>query len=366
MHAVDVDTSCSEGGATGSAPRVSAILVRALIEAVAASGTPIEDCLRKAGISAQQFETPYGWVEVSELDRLIQSAVEISGDAAFGLHWSERSPMMKFDVLATATAYAPTLREALACVLRFQTLLCERAELTLIEGEGSLHLCFTPVATTELSARVRAELGISSLLRLMRHVGAPESAVLGVAFVHQAPGYASEYTRLFGERVRFGQLRTSIEIDAAWLDRRVHHANVELHQLLTTQAQDVLTRVQARAGYADQVRDYLRRALPRQPDLREAARALAMSERSLRRRLSEEGQSYSVILYESRRLRARQLLLTDPVRSIKQIAVDVGFTSGAAFFRAFKRWTGESPAAYRAARLHRPRNVLAVAAQAEC
>jgi AraC-like DNA-binding protein len=53
-----------------------------------------------------------------------------------------------------------------------------------------------------------------------------------------------------------------------------------------------------------------------------------------------------------------QQLLTETARSIKQIAAEVGFTSTAAFFRAFKRWTGESPSAYRSARLGRGPGVL--------
>jgi AraC-like DNA-binding protein len=260
--------------------------------------------------------------------------------------------MMKFDVLAMATAYAPTLRAALTCVLRFQTLLAEHAELALFEHEDSAFLRFAPTACTELAARVRTELGISSLMQLMRHVGAPETAVLRIAFAHRAPAYRPEYARLLGTQVRFAQACSGIEIDASWLDRPVHHANAELHQLLTRQAQEVLTRVQARVGYAEQLREYLRRAAPRLPDVREAARGLALSERSLRRKLAEEGWSYSAIVYEARQRLARQLL-SDALRPIRQVASDVGFSSSAAFFRAFKRWTGESPAAYRSARMAR-------------
>jgi AraC-like DNA-binding protein len=210
-------------------------------------------------------------------------------------------------------------------------------------------LRFLPVTTSALASRVRVELGIACLVRLMRHVGAPETAVLGVAFAHAAPVYAHEYARFCGPNVRFGQPHAEIVIDAAWLDRRVHHANVELHRLLTQQAQEVLTRVRVRVSHVAELRDYLQRVFPRLPDAREAARALAISERSLRRRLAEESWSYSALLDEMRQRLAGQLL-AGPSRSIKQIAAEVGFTNGTAFFRAFKRWTGESPAAYRRAR----------------
>jgi AraC-like DNA-binding protein len=83
--------------------------------------------------------------------------------------------------------------------------------------------------------------------------------------------------------------------------------------------------------------------------MREVARSMGLSERSLRRRLAEEGWSYSTILQENQLLLA-QRLLTDPTRSIQQVGHDVGFTSTAAFHGAFKRWTGESPAIFRSAK----------------
>jgi len=336
---------------TEHSSRISRIFVQALLEAVEASGASVDEFLRRAGPLTQQFATPYGWVEAAEVDRLTCLAVEVSGDPAFGLHWVERSPMMKFDLLTVVTAHAPTLRDALDCVLRFQPILYERPELTVLERPHSVFLRLAPLASSELALRVRTEFGVAALLRLMRHVGAPAAAVRSIAFAHRAPSYAQEYSLLFGDRARFGRACSGIEIDAAWLDRRLHGANVELYQVLTLQAQQVLARVQSAVRHAGQVRDYLRLQFPRLPEMREAARALAMSERSLRRRLAEEGWSYSAILQESQLLLAQQRL-ADPRRSIQQVASDVGFTSTAAFHRAFKRWTGESPAVFRSTGTH--------------
>jgi AraC-like DNA-binding protein len=334
----------------GQALRVSAIYARALIEAVEAAGVPLEALSRAAGLPPEQFANPYAWIEVAELDRLVSCAIELTGDPAFGLHWCERSPMMKFELFAMVTACAPTLREALACLLRFQPILTERPELELVERADSTIMRFVPLATTELGLRVRTELGVFGLVRLMRHVGAPAGAVRRIAFAHRAPPYVQEYERLFDGRARFAQAYSGIEVDSAWLDRHVHNTNHELHQLLTIEAQQVLSRVRSASGYGGQVRAYLRRQFPRLPEMREAARALALSERSLRRRLAEEGLSYSAILQESQLLLARQLL-GDPTRSIQQVAFEIGFTSTTAFHRAFKRWTGESPAVFRSAAL---------------
>jgi AraC-like DNA-binding protein len=331
-------------------PRVSTIFVRALIEAVETAGVPADEFVRAAGVSMERLTESYGWMDVAELDRLTQRAVDLTGDSAFGLHWVERSPLMKFELLAMIIASAPTLREALGCLLRFQSLVYERPELEMVESEDRVQLRVCPVASTELGLRVRTEMAVLAFVRLMRYVGAPSEAVLRIAFVHRAPDYAHEYARLFEGRACFGQARSGIEIDPSWLDRRLHHANVELFRLLIVQGERVLANIQSTTGYSGQVRAYLRRLFPRLPQMPEAARALALSERSLRRRLSEEGLSYSAILQESQ-LRLAQQLLADPTLSIQQIGHDVGFTSITAFHRAFKRWTGESPAAFRNTRL---------------
>lgn len=334
----------------GRAPRISNIFVRALVEAVEAAGIRGDGFLREARVSPEQLADSYGWLEVAELDRILERAVALTADCAFGLHWVERSPLMKFDLVALITANAPTLREALACLLQFQPILFERPELQIIECAERVQLDVSPVATTELGRRVRTEVSILGLVRLMRYVGAPATAVRRIAFSHRAPSYAHEYVRLFDGRARFGQTHSGIEIDPVWLDRRLAHANVELHRSLTIEGQRVLANIHRSDGYAGQVRAYLRRVFPRLPQMREAVRALGLSERSLRRRLSEEGCSYSTILQENQLLLAQQLL-GDPTRSIQQIGGDVGFASTTAFHRAFKRWTGESPAAFRSSRL---------------
>jgi AraC-like DNA-binding protein len=80
--------------------------------------------------------------------------------------------------------------------------------------------------------------------------------------------------------------------------------------------------------------------------LDETARALGLSARTLKRRLDEEGTSFSAILDEQRRARAL-LLLRSPELSVDTIAERVGYSDIANFTRAFRRWTGTTPTAFR-------------------
>lgn len=324
------------------ATRASTIFVRALLEAAEVAGIRADLLMRDAGISPAQIVTPYAWVEIGVLDRGIGVAVELSQDPALGLHWNERSMLMKFDVLAMAIAYAPTLREALRSLQRFQTILVEHPEVDVEERADAVYLRCAPLATTELALRVRTELAISGLVRLLRNVGVPAEAIRRIAFAHAAPPHVAEYTRIFGASVSFGAESSGVEFDLPWLEHRVPHSNEELYQQLTKQAQDIHERMHASANYAHRVRDYLRVVFPRTPDVSEVCRALAVSERSLRRRLSEEGASYSTIVQETRQVVAQQMI-TDPNLTIAEVGRALGFATVPAFHRAFKRWTGETP-----------------------
>jgi AraC-like DNA-binding protein len=320
---------------------------------VEVAGVPAAEFRAAAGLAPERFAQIYAWMDEHEFDHLLALASELTGDPAFGLHWIERSPMTRFDVFAPIATHAPTLRHALDFVLAFQPILSKRVLLEAVERRDSLLLRCTSSVGPELSRRVHAELTMFGILRLVRYAGVPDTAVRQLSFAYPAPSYEQEYTRVAPVPPRFERPSTDVELASSWLDRPLDGANAELYQVLKSQAQLVLARLQNGSDYSSRVRDYLGRMLPRIPDMPETARALDLSVRSLRRRLVEEGASYSQIVEQAQQVAAQQLL-ADPARPIKQVSYEVGFGSTPSFVRAFKRWTGESPSAFRSAKLAGP------------
>lgn len=82
------------------------------------------------------------------------------------------------------------------------------------------------------------------------------------------------------------------------------------------------------------------------PSAEEVARSFDLSERSLRRQLSEDGQSFRDLLAEARYAKARDLLRQTDL-PVEEIAAQIGYAESAAFIHAFRRWAGQSPRAYR-------------------
>lgn len=82
------------------------------------------------------------------------------------------------------------------------------------------------------------------------------------------------------------------------------------------------------------------------PTAEQVARALGLSRRSLQRRLAEQGPTFAELLESTRRTLARGYL-GDPALSLAEIAFLLGYREQSSFFRAFKRWYGQTPAGYR-------------------
>jgi AraC-like DNA-binding protein len=110
---------------------------------------------------------------------------------------------------------------------------------------------------------------------------------------------------------------------------------------------DELWQQTAVRSLVDDVRGAVADALPDgQPSKMYIARRLGMSERTLHRRLAEQGESFQALATDARRDAAEALLKSD-TRNVAEVAFLTGFGDQSAFTRAFKRWTGQTPAAFR-------------------
>ena len=135
----------------------------------------------------------------------------------------------------------------------------------------------------------------------------------------------------------------SLSFDRKLLDLRLPQANPVTVAMCERACEELIERRRARLGTSECVRQYLDAApLNMAPDLPQAARMLGLSERTLKRRLQDEGTSFRVLLAEVRGHQANALL-ADARLSLTDIAERMGFSDLSSFSQAYKRWFGVAP-----------------------
>jgi AraC-like DNA-binding protein len=195
-------------------------------------------------------------------------------------------------------------------------------------------------------AAIANESALAAVTSVLRVVGGFRLEPTLVEFQHTAPGTDRFHVDFFGCPVRFGAAVNGIHLGDEHLTRRTLLADTGLSTYLLSRLDDLTARKERRSIVED-VRTAIADSLPDgQPSKSQIARRLAISERTLHRQLADHGESFQAIATRARRDAAESLLASTD-HSIADVAFLTGFSDQTAFTRAFKRWTGTTPAAFR-------------------
>ena len=323
--------------------------IQAVVGFAANAGVPPPDLLRAVGLDPAGLDDPDAFVPHARELRLWDEAVRRTGDQDFGLHlaeWAARFPPDHFDVLAFAVRSSATLGEQYRLAGRYIRLVHEGIYLSL-EQEGSVARLVHGHTPERIGPRHPVEGMLALTLLHGRQSVGDDLAPQAVCFTHARPDRVSEQERVFRAPVHYGCPRNELVLDRALLDRAQRHAEPRLLRILDRQLGDLLSKRPRDASFRDRVARCMMDDLPeREPVVAAIAPKLHMSARSLQRRLQREGTSFAEVLSDLRRELA-QRYLTDPRISISEVAFLLGFLDVTSFHRAFKRWTGCAPSAYR-------------------
>ncbi|MFO7642517.1 MAG: AraC family transcriptional regulator [Candidatus Competibacteraceae bacterium] len=187
---------------------------------------------------------------------------------------------------------------------------------------------------------------IAIAFNILRALCGPAWRPIEVWFSHRRPSDSEPYRRFFQIALRFDMEQTALVFPAKWLDHPVTGADPDRRQWLERQIA-ALENLDS-ADLASRLRRALRTLLlTRQSSLEQVARLFALPRRTLNRRLEEQGATFQGLVNEVRYEIARQLL-EDTRMSMGQIAAALDYNDASAFTRAFRRWSGQTPTAWRA------------------
>jgi AraC-like DNA-binding protein len=315
------------------------------IELLRSEGIDVDD-LRLALHRFSDVDRPGWWASELGMRTLwcgAQMIVERTGDARLGLRLGATLPFGAFGVLDYLAKAACTLRSLVHDVNTLAPLACEPFTWRLTE-----HGCYAELALVSRLSTAIHPLFVDFRLvhmhtRALTLLDDPSAAASAVHFSYPAPSLLAPYRQHFaGAELRFDAAAPALWFKRSYLDQPLPHGDAVLYAMLRAHAHTLGEGLPRAASVTERVRSYLAAEGPTgRLSVDDAAAALGMTERTLRRRLCDEGTSYQDVLDGVRTVLARAYL-ADPALSVDEVAARMGFENALAFRRAFRRWTGES------------------------
>lgn len=313
--------------------------------------------LTEAQIDASLLTQPAARVPAAAFARLWMAVARVLDDEFFGLD-TRRMKVGTFAMLCHALAGQPTVGAALQQALRGFGLFFDdiAASLRVAGGTATLQIDNRIAAgRSDDDARDARRFADETLLVMLHGLlcwlAGRRVPLTRLDWAHPAPAHADEYRRMFSPLQRFDAPATAVQFDARVLAAAATVNAASLKVFLRDAPQSVFLKQVVATGLGDRVRRLCRAALDRgdaAPTLARLAEDLRLSPATLRRRLEGEGASWGRLKDEVRRDLALQLL-AEGALSVGDIAARLGFDDASTFYRAFRKWTGSAPGAWRSA-----------------
>ncbi|MCO4880107.1 AraC family transcriptional regulator [Paraburkholderia caribensis] len=319
-------------------------LVREALQAAMQRQLDVSAVLREARIEPALLDAPKARVPADAFARLWSGLADLLDDEFFGI---DSHPMRRgsYRLMCHTVLDCDTLERALRRTLSFL-----RAVLDDIYGELHREGDHAVIVLHDHGV-TRRLFGYGTWLILVHGLACwlvrRRIPIQELSFSAPAPADESDYRMRFCETVHFGSPVTQVRFDSLFLDLKLAQTPASAKAFLKAAPENILVKYRNDESINARVRRELRGIQPEAwPGLDDLARKLHMSSSTLQRRFQEDGTNYQRLKDDLRRDIAIDLLFSSS-RTITEVAAEVGFQEASAFQRAFKKWTGVSPGAYR-------------------
>jgi AraC-like DNA-binding protein len=325
-----------------SLPAVHALHLAELLERW---GVTHDELFAELDSSEEALADPELRLPIATIEALIERAHRLSGEPGLGVYLGMQMRISAHGLLGFAAMTSATVRDAIEIAARFAPLRTTAIGIRLeVDGDTASVVLdeHAPLGAARETIIVALLVGIWQIGRAV--TGRELSGSAELAFPE--PSYFARFSRVTPGTIRFSQPTNRLVFDASMLDLPLTMADPAALRLAKEQCEEELDAL----GYAGRVTARVRSLIPKREGgvrtLDEVVSEMHMSSRTLKRRLAEEGSTFSELLEGYRRDRA-MLLLRSRERSVEDVADELGYADPANFTRAFRRWTGLTPRAFR-------------------
>lgn len=278
--------------------------------------------------------------------RALAQLVGITGDPTIGLKAGMQVDQGDFDVLEYAARSTTNFGDAMQLMARYLRVMNDAAEGAL-EVKGELAYWHYRPGFDLVYPPATNDFIVASGIAFSRRNCVVYVPPIEVHVMHERPSYADKYALYLECPVVFGAAHNTVVIHKSRLEQPMQRANPTIAAVFEDQAKRALERLRERDGLTTKVREHVASQLGTGDiSMQATSRAMAMGIATLRRRLEEDGSSYSDIV-DGLRMELSRRYLADDSTTVSEVAFLLGFSDVRAFARAFKRWYGIAPTEFR-------------------
>lgn len=327
----------------------SAAFVSHVLTIASQYGVDDGELLQQVGLERAQLVDPIQRIPMRHLRELLRLAGEVSGLPHFGLLVGAAVRPGTYGCLGYAAMTSATMGEAMGMIRRFGKIVFDSpSSQTQISIDNGL-VTQQDLRLNELEpySATFQESVLSGWTAFGRWLVGIDAPLVAVHMRHDALGDCEPYERFFGCPVQFNSDMNALVFPESMLALPVQGADLRTHKSMLLEADLQLGRSYAPYSTIARVRAFLAQVLPNgEASLESTASHLAMSPRTLQRKLATEGESFSHAL-ETVRMELADHYLRSTDASVMDISLMLGYSQASAFSHAFRQFQGMSPADYR-------------------
>ena len=302
----------------------------------------------EAGVDPESIGNPTAGLGLKSFCTLFESASRNTGNGNFGLWFGNQFLPNDLGLWGYTAITAPNMAAALdnlTTLFRFHQ---QCSMLRLSRTTDDMMLLEYQVRDPQIIERRQdAELSLGMFLNVFRHCHGPHWRPEEIHFEHPKPESSQEHQKAFDAPIFFNQKTNAIMFTDQALHQKMPTCDLKLMTIMQICLESLGTGTPLNQNLTDRIRNMVRIKLPEGcPTLEQIADALHMSTSAIQRNLAWDGLSYTDLLEETRRNLA-EMYLRQRNLSLSEIAYLLGYSELSAFSRAFRRWSGSSPRAYR-------------------
>jgi AraC-like DNA-binding protein len=328
-------------------PTISSVVPFVVAQVARTRGADPAALLRGSGVDAGTMPRAEDHIDIElyyEVWRRAMAAVE---DPAFPVQVAATFQLEDHEVFGFLAISCETLGRAYERTATYRGLYAAGARWELELDTSSVRLVWYPWPGEQADPGYRAamDFAVGDMANAIRRLGRDRPAPMQVCLAHPGPPAAAiaGFTAHYGVAPRFGARLYELVYAPGLPDMPVSSFNSRLRDYFDEECRKQLAQLVGSASVVDQVRRILIGAMDGgEQSMEDVARKLGLSARSLQRRLADEASRFNDVLAQVREEFAKRYLARGTV-SASEVAYLVGFTEPQAFFKAFKRWTGQTP-----------------------